>query len=277
MTGTPIQNSLEDLGALVRFIRLPSLEDPHTFRRHIVGGIKVAGQLIGSNFDNLRSLLSVVCIRRPNSLLALPGIESEECRPVLSAAERIEYNVLIQECHQAVERTLYRRKEENYAYGVLESLLRLRLFCNGGATTLEDCSLSPNDKTLSLLQQSEDASCTYCHCEILSMDAEVSSMTPIATHCKRLVCTDCLPRFSDETSKLARCPVCDGSNLNQPPETSSAKGMFPTHRNGSPSKIAALLENVRKAPASEKWFAIYIYTLFAKVSYSGRLTSRWTA
>lgn len=270
MTGTPIQNSLEDLGALIRFIRLPSLEDTHKFRRHIVGGIKVAGQLVGSNFENLRNLLSVVCIRRPNSLLALPGIEFEECRPVLSPEERIQYNVLVKGCHQAIEKSLYRGKDQKDAYGVLESLLRLRLFCNGGATTLqlEECSLSPNDKTLSLLQQNEDASCSYCQYEILSMDAEASSIAPIATHCSKLVCADCLPRFSEEASKLAHCPVCDGAGSDQPPEALSAKVIFSPQTERPSSKIAALLDNIRKEPTSEKWFVIHFRTVFAPISCS---------
>lgn len=277
MTGTPIQNSLEDLGALVRFIRLPSLEDPHKFRRHIVGGIKVAGQLVSSNFDNLRTLLSVVCIRRPNSLLALPGIEFQECRPILSLAERNQYNVLVQGCHQAIEKTLYQGKGQNDAYGVLESLLRLRLFCNCGATAvcLEECSLNPNDKTLSLLQQNEDASCYYCRCEILSMETEASNLAPIATHCRKLVCADCLPRFSDETSKLACCPTCDGAGLKHDPEVFTAKETSPLHENGPPSKIAALLDNIRKAPTDEKWFAFHLRTLFASTSSSRMLTCDW--
>lgn len=263
MTGTPIQNSLEDLGALVQFTRLPSLEDPRKFRRHIVGGIKVAGQLVASNFDNLRALLSVVCIRRPNSLLALPGIEFEECRPVLTAAERIQYNVVIQDCHQAIEKTLYRGVGQNDRYGVLEGLLRLRLFCNGGAKALQlgECSLSPNDKTLSLLQQNEDASCSYCRCEILSMDAEASILAPIATHCRKLVCAECLPRFSEDTSKLAHCPFCDGAGLYQPPKMSLSRGTLPFHTDGPPSKIAALLDNIRRAPTSEKWFVFDPKTL----------------
>lgn len=264
MTGTPIQNSLEDLGALVRFIRLPSLEDPHKFRRHIVGGIKVAGKLVASNFENLRALLSVVCLRRPNSLLSLPGIDFEECRPVLSPQERIQYNVLVQRCHQALEKALYRGKDQNDAYGVLENLLRLRLFCNGVATALdlEGCLLSPGDKTLSVLQQTEHASCSYCCCEILSMDAEASNLAPIATHCEKLVCADCLPRFSDETSKLGHCPICDGAGSDQPPKIWIAKGKVPSYADGPASKIAALLDNIRKAPSSEKWFGFHVHHFF---------------
>lgn len=264
MTGTPIQNSLEDLGALIQFTRLPSLEDPRKFRRHVVGGIKVAGQLVGSNFDNLRDLLSVVCIRRPNSLLALPGIEFEECRPVLSSAERIQYNALIQECHQAIEKTLYRGASQNDQYGVLEGLLRLRLFCNGGAPALQlaECALSPNDKTLSLLQQNEDASCSYCRCEIQSMDAEASHLAPVATHCMKLVCGECLPTFCDETSEFSHCPFCDVAGVDQPPQILLPRGRFPFHTDRPPSKIGALLYQIQKAPAGEKWFALFTSTIF---------------
>lgn len=262
MTGTPIQNSLEDLGALIRFIRLPSLEDPTKFRRHVVGGIKVAGRLVGANFDNLKILLSSICIRRPNSLLSLPGIEYENCRPILTCEERRRYNVIIEECHQAIEKSLYHLKGQTSNDGILESLLRLRLFCNGIPVDFRDGqeSLDRNDKALSILQQTEDACCAYCRCEILSMDAVpvdgLSNATPFVTCCGRLICADssCTNRYTGDASKTSGCPLCQSPD-SQPRSAEIVVPSTPTMTStGSPSKIAALLKNVRKSQGSEKWF-----------------------
>lgn len=269
MTGTPIQNSLEDLGALIRFIRLPILEDPTKFRRHIIGGIKIAGRLVGANFDNLKVLLSSICIRRPNSLLSLPGIKYEECRPILTIEERRQYNIILEECHQAIEKAVYNIQSQASGHSILESLLRLRLFCNGVTADLRDGQemLSPQDKILSILQQKEDACCAYCHCEILSMDpvreGDFPNATPLVTCCRRLICADssCAARYTSEASKTSGCPLCQSTD-NQSKLTDMVPPPTPTMTSiGLPSKIAAFLQNVRKCQGSEKWFVIRL-TIF---------------
>ncbi|KAK6080211.1 SNF2 family domain-containing protein [Seiridium cupressi] len=125
---TPIQDSLEDLGALVRFLRLPLLDEPTSFRRYVVSGIKVATQPQETTFNNIKKLLSSICLRRSNKVLQLPGLIYEDCRPEMTRKERKQYNVLVNVCNEAIEQVLYRQTQPKGKTSVLESLLRLRLF-----------------------------------------------------------------------------------------------------------------------------------------------------
>src|SRR5271155_427610 len=72
LTGTPIQNTLDDLGSLVSFLRVPILDQAAQFRRHITRRTQLTKGSQQPNFDNLRLLLGSICLRRNRSILPLP-------------------------------------------------------------------------------------------------------------------------------------------------------------------------------------------------------------
>jgi SNF2 family DNA or RNA helicase len=74
LTGTPIQNSLEDLAALINFIRSSPLEDLYMFKKHIISPLMKNSQ---KGVENLRQLLDSVCLRRTKQLLDLPEVVTE--------------------------------------------------------------------------------------------------------------------------------------------------------------------------------------------------------
>ncbi|KAK6062399.1 DNA repair and recombination protein rad5c [Seiridium cupressi] len=263
--GTPIQDSLEDLGALVRFLRLPLLDEPTSFRRYIVSGIKVATQPQETTFNNIKKLLSSICLRRSNKVLQLPGLIYEDCRPEMTRKERKQYNVLVNVCNEAIEQVLYRQTQPKGKTSVLESLLRLRLFCNLGL----DCFYSYTDSTesrdelLSLVQQSEDAFCAYCGCDILTLVHEFSSslaeqaIGSCLTRWQKIVCAECLMRHEAEGVESAshHCNQCISYN-----EVGCAESLpFPTddytdrpYVRWTPSKLLALVGNIQAKLGSEK-------------------------
>src|SRR2546421_4056904 len=69
LTGTPIQNSLEDLGALIKFLQVPLLDTTPAFRYYIVSPIE-SGHPTG--FLGFRLLLKSLCLRRTNDVLGFP-------------------------------------------------------------------------------------------------------------------------------------------------------------------------------------------------------------
>ncbi|KAM0813694.1 hypothetical protein AB5N19_13693 [Seiridium cardinale] len=265
VTGTPSQNSLEDLGALVRFLRLHLLDRPTSFRRYIVSGIKVATQPQETTFDNLKKLLSSICLRRSNKVLQLPGLIYEDCRPEMTRKERKQYNVLVNSCNEAVEQVLYSQTQSKGKTSVLESLLRLRLFCNLGL----DCfysytnSTESRDELLSLLQQSEDAFCAHCGCDILTSVHEFStSLAKQATgscftRWQKIVCAECLLRHEAEDVESASDHYNQCIRYN---EAGCAESLpFPTddftdrpYMRWTPSKLLALVGNIQAKLGSEK-------------------------
>jgi SNF2 family DNA or RNA helicase len=68
LTGTPVQNSLEDIAALLSFIRAPPLDDIADFRKYIVAPLTKGSE---NGVKNLRQLLDSVRLRRTKQLLDL--------------------------------------------------------------------------------------------------------------------------------------------------------------------------------------------------------------
>ncbi|KAF2102280.1 hypothetical protein NA57DRAFT_35076, partial [Rhizodiscina lignyota] len=165
LSGTPIQNDLEDLGALVSFLRVPVLENGPTFRKFITNPIL---SNTSGRFQNLRTLLQTICIRRTREIdMAVSG---------------------------------YANRKVNST--VLESLLKLRLFCNNGSAR-SLLAIGPDglpmdaDEFLSYLQQSDQNICTYCSSIVYTIDnsADTDGGRLMST-CAHLICRNCIIVFS---------------------------------------------------------------------------------
>lgn len=99
----------------------------------------------------------------------------------------------------------------------LESLLRLRLFCNNGPAPVtyseaEGLPMDP-DEALSYFQQSDDANCVYCHGVIYSLNPTKNMEGGcIISACHHLVCHLCMPQFHQDRRK---CPESSCTTLNR--------------------------------------------------------------
>jgi SNF2 family DNA or RNA helicase len=132
MTGTPVQNSLDDLSSLIRFLRVPRLEDPLTFQKHISGRRTSAG-IRRPNYTNLKLLLGAICLRRNTAvILSSLGVTFVEHRPQFSAAERKAYDELTLSFERSIKAAVNSRPSRKSSKSILTAMLRLRIFCNTG-------------------------------------------------------------------------------------------------------------------------------------------------
>ncbi|KAI1451391.1 SNF2 family N-terminal domain-containing protein [Annulohypoxylon moriforme] len=257
LTGTPIQNSLEDLGALVSFLKVPILEKPPTFRKLIANPISSTSR---SRFKNLQTLLQTVCLRRTRKLLDLPKPVSKLRRLPLSPSERIEYQELLTQGRTEIDMAVSKRGRSNINSVFLESLLRLRLFCNNGRTNAVLQSGSTGlpvdpDEALAYLEQQDQNSCAYCSGTIYFINERPETDGGIfIPSCRHLVCHSCIPHY--RTEKRC-CPTCasNGGTISQEimplsnGHISSVRGnensgLLPTKK--YPSKLLALLSDIRQ-------------------------------
>ncbi|KAK3342074.1 SNF2 family N-terminal domain-containing protein [Lasiosphaeria hispida] len=202
MTGTPIQNSLDDLSSLVRFLRLPLLEDPSTFQKHIAGRRQVHGSAAKPKYANLKLLLGSICLRRSTSaILSDLGVAFVERRPRFSDAERKVYDEIAVSCVRSIKAAANSRSLRKHGQSILTAVLRLRIFCNTGlaspivSDTQDEIGYQFRpDEVISLLYQSGEAVCSKCDTEIISPDAADDHGPQRGTPSSRLRCPGCTQR-----------------------------------------------------------------------------------
>ncbi|KAI1387873.1 SNF2 family N-terminal domain-containing protein [Hypoxylon trugodes] len=250
MTGTPIQNRLEDLASLIRFLRVPILQDPSEFRRHIIGRKKTASGLVKPNFEKLRLLLGSICLRRNTSVLSLLGVNFTTCRIDLSSEEQQTYNGLALDCKSSIDKAISCENVRGSAKNpILKALLKMRIFCNLGLdigtnlTTSEGLNGASGPR-----QQKIDTECIYCESRSSTVfDSE--SCSPIDN--PELICTQCVSRLEHEVAEKRSVNSRSGRDDNAAsleryrfPKTHKPRPTASIRRKYS-SKLKALLENIK--------------------------------
>lgn len=215
MTGTPIQNRLDDLGALVQFLRVPLLETSSQFRYYITSPIE-SGDALG--FLRLRQLLKSLCLRRTNHLLQLPEPFTLSHRLDLSTGEDAQYASIGETYRQAIDKAVSGQEVPEAYNSVLKAILRLRLLCNHGTYELPaeaSRSASPDDQdeALTLLQQSDGAICATCACDVSSVRRLNDDESGVFTVCGHLLCRECVQEYENrlreaKQGKKFQCPLC---------------------------------------------------------------------
>lgn len=278
MTGTPIQNSLFDLGSLVKFLRVPLLEDPAVFRKHVIGKRTQGIFMRKPNAANLERLVCAVCLRRSSAIL-LPSVGAPvpvQLRPDLARWERRAYGRLAQSCRRAIDAVVRNKRTKRGNNTILTALLKLRLFCNNGPLTTEqhdddgggDQGLAEGegdfvhslhaDEVISLLQQSGDATCATCGADLDSFDRVQDGAAARASGARgtkppktdlsrlRLKCQDC----TKETKKSAvEAEVHSAGHRDAGPGPTAAP---PGDTTLYPSKLQALLADLQEHQSQDK-------------------------
>ncbi|KAH6664215.1 SNF2 family N-terminal domain-containing protein [Halenospora varia] len=220
LTGTPIQNDLEDLGALIAFLRVPILESAPRFRRFITNHSPSKSR---DRFSSLRKLLGTICLRRTRLLLNLPEPKPQIKELYLTPSEKTEYDNIILECRKAIDMAVSGHRKSKLNSAVLESLLKLRIFCNNGSTnhviqTGPTGLPSDADEALSYLEQYDQAVCVYCTGPIYSINSarDTDGGVWVTTcHRRHLVCRNCLPQHR-VNKQICPCTSNDGTTASSP-------------------------------------------------------------
>ncbi|KAK4221420.1 SNF2 family N-terminal domain-containing protein [Podospora fimiseda] len=275
MTGTPIQNKLDDLGALVRFLRIPILDDVTVFRRYISSEAELTKHK-APDFSNIKLLLQSICLRRSKSQLGL-NYKTEVIRPIFSDSERGGYQTLDVIFRDAILKSVNSKRTKASHQNVLEKLLRLREFCNGILT--DAAGANAPERIFSMMRQTGETMCYYCTVTITDVDIEGSEAggRVCLTECHRFVCGDssCFSQYTcdlgvvDAVTGRQTCPFCKvqhgTTNLltQRSGGLNEEMGLDSASVTSCPSKLLALLEDVKLHIDQEKCiiFSVWKRTL----------------
>ena len=148
LTGTPVQNGLEDLFSLTEFLRFYPIDNPSNTRLHILNPL---GRSDEQALKNLRSLMTVVALRRTKAMCQTPRRSDRVEMITLSAMEREQYHLILSRV-----RDMRFNLARDSPHTLLSALTKLRRICSHGV-------LDPSANLEQSVKRSEEIStCRVC-------------------------------------------------------------------------------------------------------------------
>jgi len=221
LTGTPIQNKLEDLYSLLKFLKVEPFSSKTIWNKYFGKG-RMESQEVG--VSQLQTLMKSLTLRRTKQT-KIKGV------PIIQLPERSDYVVKID--LSETERKLYNRIEDK-AYQLLESqesssmyvhllelMLRLRqtcvhiALCKDYESQLESLEneafpeLTPTRLAHLhlLLKEAGEDNCCFCGSKPPDAIEGLNERAPYITRCGHMFCTECTKNVFGKQPKVA-CPLC---------------------------------------------------------------------
>ncbi|KAF2860497.1 hypothetical protein K470DRAFT_257950 [Piedraia hortae CBS 480.64] len=243
VTGTPVQNGLEDMGALVKFLRVYPFDGVGMWRKYMTDPLKEGRP---SAVSNLRTLVDSMTMRRLKETIKLEEKTEETIFLEFSDQEREMYSRIPGNV-QATLRKISKKGRKLTGGEVTEVLLlisKLRLFCAHGLDLLKEedrKSIGGDNATselteagaydfLALARESSQDFCDICEGKIPSEDKGHDSVTPedndpddgdimgYLNVCRHLICGKCIEQYKNCTEHYTAgdtitCPVCEAPGI----------------------------------------------------------------
>lgn len=262
LTGTPIQNRLEDIGSLFAFLRVSPFHSLSTFRKHVVLPFDEGGKRRKMAVERFARLLNALCLRQTKDVLHLPDQETRMRSIKLSFEERTQYEHTRDIMFRAI-RNQNGVFDQKSTLGMFQVQLQLRIMCNHGTWQQP---FSWNRRKLHLLDEREameaslgrdgEITCSACR-QTMPLFNTGSMFRRYTEHCRHVLCSECVEQSipSDQDSLPTGCPLCASlwAQSTQAPhlkQTSQEDLYF--RAEGSSSKMEALMNDVLTDVASSK-------------------------
>lgn len=217
LTGTPIQNRLEDIGALFAFIRVRPFDSMAQFKRFIAIPFDESEDHRTIASQHLSLLIDAVCLRRTKELLRLPEQQERPRHIEFSPEERKQY----ENAKAVMIRAMKEQAGEEYRknkFGMFQAQLQLRLLCNHGtfqhafSWKNQRSSLEEKEDALSSFGYHGEIRCSLCR---QAMPILGSNGLRQANNCAHVLCSECRDPSTDDggngNTPEGQCPLCRSS------------------------------------------------------------------
>jgi len=268
LTGTPIQNTLYDLGSLISFLRISQLESKAEFRKHIAHPIseKQAGSIA-----RLRLLLKSICLRRTTDCLHLPKLKEVVHKVQLSSEESMLYRGIQGRVKSEISHLVSTTGNPNTEGMLLRMVTQLRRACNHGTMDSKllqyvgsDDSPQDEDVKMDLVGLGGGRYCAQCSCDVKIISNDPGMETGRLTPCDDLLCSDCYVEWERAVIKnrasraRPRCPICQKTVPKSGAHGKRGPRQDGLNFQGQSSKIAHLVEDIRQN--NKKWYVNNLHT-----------------
>ncbi|KAF2114941.1 SNF2 family N-terminal domain-containing protein [Lophiotrema nucula] len=216
LTGTPVQNRLEDIGSLFAFIRVNPFDHLSMFRKYIAVPYIEGGQRRDLAVERLTKLMDSLCLRRTKDLIHLPDQRDRVQYVDLSDAERVQYEQTKKMMSRAI-RNQVGAYEHKGMLGMFQMQLQLRILCNHGTYQQP---FSWNRRKMHLQDEREDmqssfggdgeVTCSACKQTMSAFGSGLSTYRRYADICKHILCIECIEQSlpQGQTTYPTECPLC---------------------------------------------------------------------
>lgn len=254
-----MQNGLSDMFSLFRFIQVypysaRSCVDSHIITPWTKGNSEIA-------VERLKKLLQYIMLRRPASIITLPDRTDRVIPLKFDAQERAKYQKLAQSTIHCLDDLLYSNAKPGGHKNVVTKINALRMACNLGCQRKKDFqdSLVPPDlpsRQSSVFEGAEAGTEPLERSESLALGGICKVCGLLISNSESLIaedsedpgtqlwCSSCLLDLAD--------PVEDGSESDVT-RLENTQGTAGVGRRQWPTKIRALLEDVRNQDSGTKW------------------------
>jgi hypothetical protein len=210
LSGTPIQNKLDDIGALFAFIRVHPFHSLAMFRRFISTPFYESKERRAIAARHLTVLIDSLCLRRTRDVLNLPKPQEKTCAVQFSAPELEQYEQSVKTMNRAL-RVRPGKSSGVDGFGMFIIQLQLRILCNHGTfqhrlAWRRRAWLEEKEDAVS---SSGDLRCSLCR-QVMPMSTSSNIYRTYADRCPHVMCTECLQEHDPESlsQAVSSCPIC---------------------------------------------------------------------
>ena len=231
LTGTPVQNSLDDLFTLTEFLQYHPVENRQNARRWILDPL---GAKEDQAIENLRLLMGSVALRRTRNIEMKHSRSDIEVTVILSHTERQQYDSIRSEARRMITCA----EKKTFAHKLLFYILQMRQVCSHGLRGRASAArgLLPSNTV-----------CNKCS-EILTGDTVLDAS--MAADGETQYCLECAAEESsslgvDSDSSSLQNLTCQNTGS---PQSCTDVDMLDVHGNGDDNGIVMLDETAVSRP-----------------------------
>ncbi|ETS75548.1 hypothetical protein PFICI_12492 [Pestalotiopsis fici W106-1] len=155
LTGTPIQNRIDDLVSLLRFLQFEPLCNKATFEKYI---LEPLSKETPERTRALHVLLRGLCLRRDESHLNLPSPTYQTLEVSFDPKERELYDGVLYACQRDLDDVVSGQSKSKKYSVLFAAMTKLRRLCNHGTMQSVEAGSSSSSTTLRFLEPG----CDYC-------------------------------------------------------------------------------------------------------------------
>ncbi|KAK0658015.1 SNF2 family N-terminal domain-containing protein [Cercophora newfieldiana] len=271
VTGTPIQNHINDLAALLKFLGVYPYSEKRVFDVDIAHTWKLGNA--EEAVKRLKRLAGCLLLRRPKGIIQLPERRDR--------AQYVEFDPQERKLYDAARTQVIARIDESLSYGtraapsfvsILQQIEAMRMICDLGLLypnrhEMPQLDTAPNmddwhttaQRGFNLRFDMGPVQCQSCHFALDPSNnplGEADLAKPLFARCLRFICSSCVQKASrmPTCGHVPPCPIASvstsPSSLEEPPISITLKGL-----EGSayrPTKVTALVDDIRCLPSDVK-------------------------